>query len=173
LTDATPHNSNGPRYGALDKDGFCGMLWGWWHKPGFNSWRFSYWVEAHPTNFKRAFVAIFSYTRQYRIFVVLTTTLPLLFVCYRHTQVLGVGGFDSWRYDQPSLYFFDVATDPARPRYLTSVTPTEGAVADDLVRLPQASGGGFLVSLMGNKQGTCNHQRGAMRACVTVLLALD
>lgn len=65
-------------------------------------------------------------------------------------QVLGVGGFNSWRYNQPSLYFFDVGTNPAQPKFLKSVTPQKGAVADDLVRLPN---GGFLVSLMGNKQG--------------------
>lgn len=64
--------------------------------------------------------------------------------------MLGVGGFNSWRFNQPSLYFFDVATDPARPKYLKAVTPNKGAVADDLIRLPS---GGFLVSLMGNKQG--------------------
>jgi hypothetical protein len=57
-------------------------------------------------------------------------------------QVLGVGGFNSWRFDQPSLYFFDVATNPAQPKFIKSVTPVKGAVADDLVRLPN---GGFLV----------------------------
>lgn len=67
-------------------------------------------------------------------------------------QVLGVGGFNSWLYNQPSLYFFDVATDPARPRYIKAVTPNKGAVADDLIRLPN---GGFLVSLMGSKTGRC------------------
>jgi hypothetical protein len=65
-------------------------------------------------------------------------------------QVLGVGGFNSWLYDQPSLYFFDVASNPAQPKFIKSVTPEKGAVADDFIRLPN---GGFLVSLMGNKQG--------------------
>lgn len=65
-------------------------------------------------------------------------------------QVLGVGGFNSWRYNQPSIYFFDVATDPAQPKFIKSVTPNKGAVADDLIRLPT---GGFLVSLMGDKKG--------------------
>lgn len=61
-----------------------------------------------------------------------------------------MGGFNSWRFNQPSIYFFDVASDPARPKFIKSVTPTKGAVADDLIRLPN---GGFLVSLMGDKQG--------------------
>jgi hypothetical protein len=74
-------------------------------------------------------------------------------------QVLGVGGFNSWRYNQPSLYFFDVATNPSQPKFIKSVTPEKGAVADDLIRLPN---GGFLVSLMGNKQGEKQH-------CDTVL----
>jgi hypothetical protein len=81
-------------------------------------------------------------------------------------QVLGVGGFNSWRYDQPSLYFFDVATNPAQPKFIKSVTPEKGAVADDLIRLPN---GGFLVSLMGNKQGKkiCSwHQRCCMPNCL-------
>lgn len=65
-----------------------------------------------------------------------------------NTQVLGVGGFNSWRYNQPSLYFFDVGSNPAQPKFIKSVTPEKGAVADDLIRLPN---GGFLVSLMGNK----------------------
>lgn len=57
-------------------------------------------------------------------------------------QVLGVGGFNSWRFNQPSLYFFDVASNPAQPKFIKSVTPVKGAVADDLIRLPN---GGFLV----------------------------
>jgi hypothetical protein len=61
-----------------------------------------------------------------------------------------VGGFNSWRKQQASLYFFDVKTDPANPQYITSITPTKGAVADDFVRLPN---GGFLVSLMGSTTG--------------------
>lgn len=65
-------------------------------------------------------------------------------------SVLGTGGFNSWRFNQPSLYFFDVKTDPAQPRFLKSVTPTQGAVADDFIRLPN---GGFVVSLMGDKKG--------------------
>ena len=68
------------------------------------------------------------------------------------SQVLGVGGFNSWRFNQSSLYFFDVGSDPAQPKFLKSVTPNKGAVADDLIRLPN---GGFLVSLMGNKHGGC------------------
>ena len=31
-----------------------------------------------------------------------------------HQQVLGVGGFNSWRYNQSSLSFFDVGTIPAQ-----------------------------------------------------------
>lgn len=64
--------------------------------------------------------------------------------------VLGVGGFNSWRFKQPSMYFFDVATDPAAPRYIKSITPSLGAITDDFFRLPN---GGFLVSLMGNTNG--------------------
>ena len=70
--------------------------------------------------------------------------------CSLFQQILGVGGFDSWRKNQPSLYFFDVKTDPAKPRYLKAITPNKGAIADDFVRLPN---GGFLVSLMGSKNG--------------------
>jgi hypothetical protein len=77
--------------------------------------------------------------------------------------VLGVGGFNSWRYNQPSLYFFDVGSNPAQPKFIKSVTPEEGAVADDLVRLPN---GGFLVSLMGNKQGV------QCAGCVTPMCVL-
>eukprot|EP00775_Hariotina_reticulata_P013143 gene13143-13273_t len=61
--------------------------------------------------------------------------------------VLGVGGFNSWRYKQPSVYFFDVASNPAAPKYIKSITPELGTTTDDLIRLPN---GGFLVSLMGN-----------------------
>jgi hypothetical protein len=76
--------------------------------------------------------------------------------------VLGVGGFNSWRYNQPSLYFFDVGSNPAKPKFIKSVTPEKGAVADDLIRLPN---GGFLVSLMGNKKGAqmCSAQCSARR----------
>lgn len=65
-------------------------------------------------------------------------------------QVLGVGAFNAWRYKQPSLYFFDVGTDPARPKFIKSITPSQGAVADDFIRLPN---GGFVISLMGNTNG--------------------
>jgi hypothetical protein len=61
-----------------------------------------------------------------------------------------VGGFNSWRKRQASLYFFDVKTDPAKPRYIKCIRPTCGAIADDFVRLPN---GGFLISLMGNTTG--------------------
>jgi hypothetical protein len=37
---------------------------------------------------------------------------------------------------------------------MRSITPAKEAVADDSVGLPD---GGFLVSLMGNKQGACAH----------------
>jgi hypothetical protein len=76
----------------------------------------------------------------------------MTFICRLVLQVLAVGGFNSWRYKQPSVYFFDVATDPAAPKYMKSISPPLGATADDLVRLPN---GGFLVSLMTNSTGAC------------------
>jgi hypothetical protein len=65
-------------------------------------------------------------------------------------QVLGVGGFNSWRYNQPSMYFFDVGSNPAKPSYIKSISPKLGAITDDFFRLPN---GGFLVSLMGSTEG--------------------
>jgi hypothetical protein len=65
-------------------------------------------------------------------------------------QVLGVGGFNSWRYKQPSMYFFDVGSNPAQPAYIKSISPKLGAITDDFFRLPN---GGFLVSLMGSTEG--------------------
>jgi hypothetical protein len=67
---------------------------------------------------------------------------------------LGVGGFNSWRSKQPSIYLFNT-TNGARPVYIKSITPKEGAVADDLIRLPN---GGFLVSLMANTTGAACQQ---------------
>ncbi|WIA10756.1 hypothetical protein OEZ85_010926 [Tetradesmus obliquus] len=64
--------------------------------------------------------------------------------------VLGVGGFNSWRYKQPSMYFFNVGSNPAKPAYISSITPKLGAITDDFFRLPN---GGFLVSLMGSTDG--------------------
>jgi hypothetical protein len=69
---------------------------------------------------------------------------------HARSQVLGVGGFNSWRYKQPSMYFFDVGSNPSKPCYIKSISPKLGAITDDFFRLPN---GGFLVSLMGSTEG--------------------
>jgi hypothetical protein len=45
-------------------------------------------------------------------------------------QVLGVGGFNSWRFKQPSLYFFDVKSDPSNPKFIKAITPTQVRISD-------------------------------------------
>ncbi len=70
----------------------------------------------------------------------------------RCLQVLALGSFHSFLLgpDVPTLLFYDIATDPKQPKYRAGVYPEYGALADDWVRL---GNGGFLVSLMGDKDG--------------------
>eukprot|EP00195_Chlamydomonas_chlamydogama_P007119 CAMPEP_0202895362 /NCGR_PEP_ID=MMETSP1392-20130828/4589_1 /ASSEMBLY_ACC=CAM_ASM_000868 /TAXON_ID=225041 /ORGANISM="Chlamydomonas chlamydogama, Strain SAG 11-48b" /LENGTH=460 /DNA_ID=CAMNT_0049580351 /DNA_START=59 /DNA_END=1441 /DNA_ORIENTATION=+ len=73
-------------------------------------------------------------------------------------KVLGTGSYNSFlakskygaKTNPPPVLFWDVDTDPVRPKFIKGAYPYGGAVTDDVARL---SNNGFLVSLMGNSSG--------------------
>src|SRR5438552_787266 len=64
-------------------------------------------------------------------------------------RVLACGGLLSVLKGQKEIFFFDVS-DPAAPKFLSSVDPPQSAITDEFYALPN---GGFLVTMMGGAQG--------------------
>jgi selenium-binding protein 1 len=63
---------------------------------------------------------------------------------------LACGGLLSVLKGQKEIFFFDVS-DPTAPRLLSEADPPNSSITDEFYPLP---GGGFLVTMMGNAQGS-------------------
>jgi selenium-binding protein 1 len=68
----------------------------------------------------------------------------------RDGNVLACGGLLSVLKGQKEIFFFDVS-DPTAPRLLSEADPPNSSITDEFYPLP---GGGFLVTMMGNAQGS-------------------
>jgi selenium-binding protein 1 len=68
----------------------------------------------------------------------------------RDGKVLACGGLLSVLKGQKEIFFFDVS-DPTAPRLLSEADPPNSSITDEFYPLP---GGGFLVTMMGNAQGS-------------------
>lgn len=95
--------------------------------------------------------------------IVAVTPIPYAGVEAHHVGLLAdrrtmvVGGLFAVRKSLPDLYFFDVATDPARPSYQAALDAPEASFVDDAIPIPAAdpvNGGGLLVSGMGDGSGS-------------------
>jgi selenium-binding protein 1 len=68
----------------------------------------------------------------------------------RDGKVLACGGLLSVLKGQKEIFFFDVSV-PTAPRLLSEADPPNSSITDEFYPLP---GGGFLVTMMGNAQGS-------------------
>jgi selenium-binding protein 1 len=76
-------------------------------------------------------------------------------------KTLATGGLLSFLSGLPDIYLFEVGTNPLAPTLKSTITATEGGGTDAFVPLP---GGGFLTTLMTNRQGGASGRIGKIDA---------